>query len=555
MRKSRVLFIALSVIGVIGLCIYFDIVNPDLQAPALSMQSGFYDEPITLSVTTNRDADIYYTLDGSEPSEEDSLYTAPILLSDPTDHPNVYSARTDISAGFFAEENRFSVPEENVDKVVVFRAFAVTKDGKQKSDITTATYVIGEPANSYRGMGVLSLVTDPDNLFDYEKGIYVSGKTFDDFVENGSRDAMSDPNNWRRWKANYTNHGMEWERPVHIDYFDADGQLILSENDGLRIKGSSSRAFTQKSFHLYARREYSGSDAFRVPFFGEYGRSRVAVFAGGQDYRTKMEDVLVSYATKDMQFEVMQNKPCIVFLDGEYWGLYYLMEEVSEAYLLEHYNLPKEDAVIIKNGAPKTFGEKTDRCIAEWQAIADDEQPLDDAGYAALCEKVDIDSYIDYYAAEIYIARDLDDWPVYNEAQWRSADDLGIEKCDGKWRWMLFDTNWACLSDWESDTIAYTMERSKLFDRLMHYKPFRKAFLSRILEMADGEFAPLNLAPEFERLQTDLKEPVVKELKKYYGDNKGAKDFEKESKSIAEFLQNRPQIIKELVKEYQTKFE
>ncbi|MBE5847913.1 MAG: hypothetical protein E7300_09590 [Lachnospiraceae bacterium] len=551
MKKASQIIILITSLAVMILGTYlFDVLFADLAAPTFSMQSGFYKDPIALEITTNRDAEIYYTLDGSEPTHESIRYEGPICLTDPSNQPNVYSARDDLSAAFYAEPDRFAVPQDPVDKANVIRAVVISHDGKEISPISTATYWIGDRMEKYLETDVISLVTDPENLFDYEKGIYVAGKTFDTFVSSGARDAMDDPDHWRRWIANYSNSGRDWERPVHFDLIGPDGHLTVTDDAGIRIKGGTSRSFTKKSFRLYARKEYSGRDAFAIPFFEPYGRSKIALFSGAQDYRTMMQDALISYAARDMNFEVLQSKPCTVFLNGEYWGFYWIMEEICEEYLTEHYSLPKDEAVIIKNGHPKTEGEKSDACIDAWNDLADADEPIDDALYEKICNAIDIFSYIDYYAAEIYIARGYNDWPRYNEASWRSTEDLGTNRCDGKWRWMLFDTNWSCLDDWEDDTIAYTMEHSSLFARLMAYKPFKQAFLDRLETLGDYEFDPIRLAPEFSYLCELLREPAAWDLKQYYGDNKSAEEFDEEIASIATFLQNRPTYIKDLVESY-----
>ncbi len=539
-------------VSIIAICAsgYFFKYFSDLQAPSFSAEAGFYDEPFYLEIAVDQDADIYYTLDGSDPSKDGIPYKEPIYLQDPSDQPNQLSARTDLSAAFFAEPDRFAVPTELVDKANIIRAVAISKDGNEVSPIASATYWIGGRMSVYKGVHVISLVTDPANLFDYETGIYVSGKTFDTFVADVGMSKLSSPENWRRWEANYMNHGRDWERPCHFDYIDPEGVKISSDEVGLRIKGNSSRAITKKSFKLFAREEYSGKNTFAVPFLDEYGRSKIALFGGAQDYRTLMYDAIVAHATQGLDFAVMQSKPCYLFLDGEYWGFYWITETISEEYLAEHYFVPKEDVVVYKDGSTTSAGEGVDDCVAELEALFDDQTPVDDEVYRSICEKIDIASFIDYYAAEIYIDRGLNEWPKHNEALWRSKKKLDLECCDGKWRWMLYDTNWACLSAWDNESIEYTINKSNLFRRLMEYKPFRERFLDRLEGLSKKEFDPVLLAPQFEFLCNMLRDPVKKDLKKYYGDNRGPDDFEKEVNSLAEFLQNRPGYIQDLIKKY-----
>lgn len=520
-----------------------------LQPPVFSAESGFYEESFLLQLQAEVGSRIYYTLDGSEPTPNSILYTGPIKISDASNNENIFSARTDLSAAFFAEEDRFAVPSEKVDKAVIVRAIAFDEEGEVQSGIETKTYFVGFQKKNYQSFAVMSLVTDPDNLFDYEKGIYIAGKRFEDFVKDGELEQMTNPQNWRRWLGNYSNRGREWERPVHIEFFDSSRQLILSQDAGIRIKGGTSRSFTQKSLKLYARKIYSEKEEFEVPFFGESGRKRVALFSGAQDYRTKIQDVLVNDMCRGMDFAVMDSYPCYVFLDGEYWGIYHLMENYGEDYLEEHYGVPKGQAVIVRNGTLDSHARDGVICVNELEDIMNSDVPIDDEEYKRICEVIDMKSYIEYYASEIYINRGENDWPRYNEGYWRTIDNLGGKYTDGKWRWMLFDTNWACLNSPEENSIAYTREKSRFFDRLCENREFRECFTQTMYKLMNTSFRPENVAPEFIRLSEQMRDPVVKDLKKYYGDNRTVEDYDEEVESMALFFQERSAYMKQFLKE------
>ena len=69
-----------------------------IEAPKFSSESGFYDSSFNLSITTNSEAKIYYTLDSSNPTENSNLYDGEILVQDPSKNPNVLKSRTDTSS-------------------------------------------------------------------------------------------------------------------------------------------------------------------------------------------------------------------------------------------------------------------------------------------------------------------------------------------------------------------------------------------------------------------------------------------------------------------------
>src|SRR5690606_35549978 len=116
---------------------------------------------------------------------------------------------------------------------------------------------IGDEYSVLPGVPVVSLVFDEDSFFDYESGIYVLGKLFDDWQEL-NEDVQPDGGT----PANYLQGGDDWERPAHIEYFESNGETVINQNIGVRIHGGWSRQYAKKSFRLYSRSDY-GTSRFR----------------------------------------------------------------------------------------------------------------------------------------------------------------------------------------------------------------------------------------------------------------------------------------------------
>lgn len=527
-----------------------EVIPETLAAPSFSVESGFYEAPFYLELGGIKDGMIFYTLDGSEPTPKTArCYTEPIPITDASMNENVYSVRTDLSAGFFMEDDRYAVPEEKVDKAVIVRAAAFDASGTQRSQTVTKTYFIGFEQKDYADFEIVSLVTDPSNLFDYESGIYVAGKTFDEFVASGEREQMSDPSKWRQWKANYMNRGRAWERPVHMDYFGEDRSLIFSQELGLRIKGGTTRSYTQKSFNLFARGIY-GESEFQVPFFGEKGQSRLTLYTVANDYRSKLRDPLLMELCSERAFATMESRPCYVFLDGEYWGMYYLMEKYGDDYLEENYGVAAGDAVIVKDN--KTEGENPadEKYLDELKQYISEHDLATEEEYQELNTIIDMRSYLDYYATEVYIERS-GDWPVYNEAYWRSKERSDEQYYDGRWRWMLYDVNWSCLSanQVEEDTIAYVKSESQMFDKLSQNQSFQRDFTITVCDLMNSVFRVENVAPKLTSLIDQTRASVLRDLKKYYGSNITIEDYEKEVDDLSRFFTERPFYMLQYLKE------
>ncbi len=118
--------------------------------------------------------EVYYTLDGTEPTAEAEQYREPIYIEDISYKENLYAGREDIST-----RDEVYIPCDPVDKINVIRAIAVNSEG-QKSHEAIGTYFVGYGEKSgYDNLYILSIITDPANLYDYEKGIYVKGKVWE----------------------------------------------------------------------------------------------------------------------------------------------------------------------------------------------------------------------------------------------------------------------------------------------------------------------------------------------------------------------------------------
>jgi hypothetical protein len=101
-----------------------------------SLEGGFYEHAIQLSLHTVSGGKIYYTTNGSRPNRYSHLYRAPI----------------------------------NIDSTQVIRAVSIQEN--QAGPIFGHTYFIKEPVSSFP---TVSVAIDPSILFDPQKGIFMLG--------------------------------------------------------------------------------------------------------------------------------------------------------------------------------------------------------------------------------------------------------------------------------------------------------------------------------------------------------------------------------------------
>ena len=381
--------------------------------PGFSHDSGFYLDSFTLSVEVPEGCTMYYTLnDCSDPrtSTTAKIYSAPFEIKDATSNPNTF---TKITVTTKAEDMYY--PDVAIDKATVVRYVLKDSEGRYTETGTKVYFVDFQNKTGYQNMNVVSIVTTPANLYDKETGIFVNG--------------------------NWSGRGKEYEREVSFTLFDPTGNIIVSQNLGVRVQGASSRGGQQKNMNLYARSEYGGQNYFEDPIFP--GVTRLKSVTLRNDREWKFGETFMMGLVEDRAVETQPSIPCVVFLEGEYYGIYNMYVKLSPNSLADKYGVNKDDVAIIKKGQ---LEDGLDSDLKDYNNLLNyikNHDLSDPEHYAYVAERLDIQSYIDYVCIQVYLANV--DWSMkQNFAVWRTRTvNPKKEYADGKWRCVLYDMDFA----------------------------------------------------------------------------------------------------------------
>lgn len=473
--------------------------------PVFSAEAGFYPDEFELTIRAGKGQEIYYTLDGSDPTDSDTakVYDKALRIYNNTNEPNRLSAITDITL------NEYNPPNKPVDKGIIVRAAIKNMDGSF-SEVVTNSYFVGRKDSYYSEMKVISLVTNADNLFHPDTGFYMVGKGYYDWLESDEYEEYDpgDANN----PTNYNIHGKESEFPTSVQVFE-EGKEVYSANVGTRLSGNWSRAAAQKSFRLYSREEY-GPKKMKYAFFDELkdaegnlieSYKKVTIRNGGNDNQTlHFRDAFFQDLTKDLAPDYMDSEPCILFVNGEFWGFYLLREKPDDDYIEAHYGIDKDDVAVLKNGEVES-GEDSDleefNAFCAWAKAADMSV---EENYKRFCEVMDLQSFMDYVTVETYINNAdwingyVNNWQIWHT---RTVDE-SLPKADTKWRFIFYDMDfagglyysentgyaWDSLNDNRADGSVYDF--LTILDNLMANPEFAEQFKENYLRIIDTCFAP-----------------------------------------------------------------
>jgi hypothetical protein len=415
-------------------------------SPEISLVSGFYSGTQMTSITAAAPGTILYSRNGSDPLNFSNYYT--------------YN-------GAFS-----------IDSTQVVRASLIPSDPSLLPGPTVAaSYFVNENIS----LPVVSLISDPQNLFDPYYGIYALGLTPDTLLSD--------------MPFHQANFWQGWVRPADISYFDKDKNLQFQQPVSVRIQGNWSKLFPQKGLFIDCDENYRGRpinyrlfpDKVATSYSGFNVRNTGSDYAGA-----RMRDILVQkQVEKTTSLDVMDGFPCVVFINGRYWGVYELREKQDKHFLQNNSQTDDDNVDFLQfdgnviEGTNKGFFE-----MVNYITTADMTQQ---SSYDSASAMLDVPNFCDYFITETFVGNM--DWLgnyTNNIKFWKPHEG------PGKWRYVLWDAD-ICF---QSDTVNMLSTainpptqnpHSDLLRSMLANDTFREYFINRYADLLNTSFYPQNL--------------------------------------------------------------
>ncbi len=512
-----------------------------LDEPTFSLPAGFYEGDTVLELSCEDGAEIRYTLDGSQPQKDSAQSVGPLLLTNRTEP-------------------------------YVIRACSF-KPGYPTSETVTRTYFVDAGISGRYDIPVISLSTAPANLFDYQTGIYVPGKVRDDWLSTHpeTKGSLGLP-------ANYNQEGKLWEKPAYLELFEPGGKLCISQGIGIRTHGGYSLDQPNKSLSLLADADYGARDMFNYDFFSEetdeyFPLNRVILRNSATDaaYSLLRDDFIQSLADPQ-RLDLQASRPCIAFINGEYYGIYSIRPLYSADYLAYKYGFDAKDAVIIKNPTGG-IGDEVQ------EGFAGDESPYSTLfnfinstdmrkpeNYAYVKTQIDIDNYIEYNVLEIYCGNI--DWQANNVRIWRKRTQAYEPQApygqDGRWRWLVYDLDSGYglfnISHEENSLAAATAtgsndwnnadEYTVMLRALLTNEEFKTKFITRFADLLNTSFSAEIAQARLDALLEVYLPYVPQHILRWNLHNGSIGSYLLEIDRMRVYAQNRPNVVRRNIKDY-----
>jgi len=496
-----------------------------------SVTSGFYSDSFLLILNNSIQSDtIYYTLNGSDPTPNDSIYIAPLLIRDRSDDPNIFSDIPTTPPDTF---NRFYWFWEQPEKVakatsLKFRSF---RGEIPSSKIYHQTYFVGEKFKEYT-FPIFSLMIDSSSLFDHDTGIYVPG-------------AFSDSLGFSNWPiGNYHGEGPDWERKAHIQFFETDKSLKFSTGVGLKSHGNGSLGLAQKSLRFLFKKKH-GIGKLEYPIFESNfpeDFQRLILRTGGNTFTgINFLEALLQDLVKDEDLDIQQYRPTVLFINGEYWGIHNIREKMDEDYFSSHYDFDSDQIITLFPCGSFAIG---------WDPIFD--QVFDfientsfeaDSNYQKIKQLIDVENVITYYIMQSFYGNK----DMHSNLRW-----WGTKSNLTKLRTVVFDLDisfgfgWGDLSP-SLDYFPYLTQEichSLVLRKLLENQNFRNRFIERSEEMLKTTFHSDTIINRFERFKAAYQPQIQEHIYRW----RHPVSFEKWEELIRnhqDFARQRPCFYKE----------
>ncbi|MBL4755113.1 MAG: CotH kinase family protein [Flavobacteriales bacterium] len=435
-------------------------------APQFSLAGGFVEKGAILKLTcSNSSAAIRYTLDGSEVTTRSTSYQGQLVL--------------DSSVTF---------------KVKVF------DDDLVPSQTATRTFITDTPSQ----LPLVSVVTDPTNLWDDQKGIYVVGKN----GRKGQGDTV------------IANYWQNWERPASVEMYEPNGELAFVSRAEIKLISPYARKFPQKPISIkfdevVNHQIFPGKEANLF--------KSISLRNAGDDmaYTFFRDGMMQSLLAGQMDIDYQGYRPAVVYLNGQYWGIYNIREKANKDYLFTNHHVDRGNANILEDGTSQVIRGSSDKNLALRAFVINNDLSVA-KNYEYVKAEIDVDAYINYMIAEIYV-NNLD-WPDRNIKYWRTHDS------GSKWRWIISDLDFGfgLYRGYGHNTLAHAASDNSvmlgrsvfplttlLFRKLLDNEDFRGEFIQRFAGYLATTFAPERVISLIDSIKGHLAEDMVVHIAKW----------------------------------------
>jgi len=267
----------------------------------------------------------------------------------------------------------------------------------------------------------------------------------------------------------------------------------------------------------------------RGPLFADgdgAGTASLVLRAAGNDQvKAMMRDAYQHSPCAGMPFDVSRALPCVVYINGAYWGVHHLRQRMDEQELARRHGIPAKRITILEDRAEVYRGDSADaRSFMRLVQRTEQWNGTDPAWIDSLNAQLDLEGYLVYMASQMILGNM--DWPRQNVKYWRYNGPPGKQAPqDGRWYFIMgdsdlgFGANTPASGDMFAKVRPKNAPISRLFMAMMRSIVLRDRFVAHAQAVILGPLSPDRcattlekfvglLAPEMERHTARWRKPL-----------------------------------------------
>lgn len=246
-------------------------------------------------------------------------------------------------------------------------------------------------------------------------------------------------------------NGTQIEPEAGLQYFDKDKHL-KAETDGSTNKhGNDSWSYNQRGIDFISKDEYGYNYALNNKLFVNKSRNsfkRIILKAAANDnypFENGGAHIRDSYVHTlsqrgNLHLDERTWAPCILYVDGQYWGVYDIREKVDDNDFTDYYYHQDDPYLQFLQTWGSTWSAYGGaQAQTDWNTIRNyitSNSMAVQANYDHADSILNVKSFVDYIVLNSWAV--TSDWLNWNTAWWRGQDPAGQEH---KWRYTLWDND------------------------------------------------------------------------------------------------------------------
>ena len=433
--------------------------------PIFSQDGGYLEKDSKVTLTAPDNSTIYYTLDGSFPTNRSKKYEGELTIS----------------------------------KTTTIKAIAY-KDGYLSSDIVSRTFIVGRHHN----LPVVSISSDYSSFYGW----------------NGIIDAY------------YQNS----TRKISFEYYEKDGTLGTSFLADTKLSGMDSRKQAQKSMSIYLRKAY-GTKEVTYPFFDSFENTTYSSMlfrnAGEDPKNIRIMDAVLTRTLKgQMDIDMQDYKPVVIYINGAYQGIYNMREKLNGDYLETKFGVDKDNVDLIKyttavKGSTTNYNNLVNYIYSHDMANQNN--------YEYIKSQIDVEELCNYWITQSYYGNT----DLGNIRYWKAKN--------GKWRWMIYDLDWSLWSSttrfgypvvgYDSPGVTYLSSSIDISRRLYRNSEYKDLYLKTLAYHLENTFYPDRMNAIVDELAKEIETEMPYHIERWKSGYPGLTSMDRWHSNLNSFKQ------------------